>query len=69
LDWGPEPLKRVPKPLRSDHPHAELLKRKSLPYKCRCLTDWQKAGLIPSLNALVPPALPIWRILDRWFPG
>ena len=68
-DWGPEPLKRVPKPYDPDHPQAELLKRKSLAVHMPLPADWQTAGLIPSLNALVPPVLPVWRILDRWFPG
>ena len=29
-DWGGEPLKRVPKPFDQDHPHTDLLKRKSM---------------------------------------
>lgn len=28
-DYGPEPLKRVPKPYDADHPHGDLLRRKS----------------------------------------
>jgi uncharacterized protein (TIGR02453 family) len=68
-DWGPAPLKRVPKPYDPDHPNADLLKRKSLTIQVPFPTDWKKAGLLPSLNALVPPALPIWRILDQSFPG
>lgn len=68
-DWGPDPLKRVPKPYDPDHPHAELLKRKAFAVHAPLPEDWQARGLIPSLNALVPPMLPIWRILDRTFPG
>jgi hypothetical protein len=59
----------VPKPFDPDHPHAELLKRKAFAVHAPLPADWQTAGLIPSLNALVLPMLPIWRILDRWFPG
>jgi uncharacterized protein (TIGR02453 family) len=68
-DWGPEPLKRVPKPYDADHPHAELLKRKAFAVHAPLPKDWQARGLIPSLNALVPAMLPIWRMLDRTFPG
>jgi uncharacterized protein (TIGR02453 family) len=68
-DWGPEPLKRVPKPYDADHPHAELLKRKAFAVHAPLPEDWQARGLIPSLNALVPAMLPIWRMLDRTFPG
>jgi uncharacterized protein (TIGR02453 family) len=68
-DWGPDPLKRVPKPYDADHPHAELLKRKSFAIHAPLPSDWQSRGVLPSLGALVPPMLPIWRILDRTFPG
>lgn len=29
-NWGDAPLKRVPNPYEKNHPHADLLKRKSL---------------------------------------
>lgn len=68
-EWGSAPLKRVPKPYDPDHPHAGLLKRKSLIIDVPLPPDWPSAGLLPSLAALVPTALPVWRILDRTFPG
>jgi uncharacterized protein (TIGR02453 family) len=68
-DWGPPPLKRVPKPYAPDHPHAGLLKRKAFAIHAPLPEGWQDAGLLPSLNALVPPMLPIWRILDETFAG
>ncbi len=68
-DWGPEPLKRVPKPYDADHPHAELLKRKSLTIHVPFPSDWETTGLLSSLNGLIAPAMPIWRIFDRTFPG
>lgn len=68
-DWGPEPLKRVPKPYDADHPHADLLKRKSFTVHAPFPPDWQTKGLLPSLTSLVPKALPVWRILDESFPG
>lgn len=66
-DWGPAPLKRVPKPFDSDHPHAELMKRKAFALSAPLPEDWETRGLLPSLNAMVPPLLPIWRRLDGHF--
>lgn len=68
-DWGPEPLKRVPKPYDADHPHADLLRRKAFALDVALPEGWQDAGLLSSLNALIAPMLPVWRILDRSFPG
>jgi hypothetical protein len=58
----------VPKPYDADHPQAELLKRKAFAVHIAA-GGLAGPGLIPSLNALVPAMLPIWRILDRTFPG
>lgn len=66
-DWGPPPLKRVPKPHDPDHPHADLLKRKAFAVHAPLPEDWREAGLLPSLNALVPPMLPIWKRLSAAF--
>lgn len=68
-DWGPEPLKRVPRPHDAEHPHAEWLKRKAFVVHAPLPGDWEGAGLLPSLNAQVPSFLPVWRVLDRTFPG
>ncbi|MEJ6390106.1 DUF2461 domain-containing protein [Gymnodinialimonas ulvae] len=68
-DWGPDPLKRVPKPFDADHPHADLLKRKAFTLSRDVPDGWQDAGLLRSLNALIPPLLPAWSILNETFPG
>jgi uncharacterized protein (TIGR02453 family) len=51
-DWGPEPLKRVPKPFDPDHPHAELLKRKSWPCTCPCLQIGKRRASSPASTPL-----------------
>ncbi len=68
-DWGPDPLKRVPKPFDQDHPHADLLKRKAFAVNTDLAAGWDKTGLLKTLNAMVPALLPIWTILDETFPG
>lgn len=67
--WGPDPLKRVPKPYDQDHPQAELLKRKSFILHASLPEDWEAKGALPTLNAMVPHFLPLWRKLDAAFPG
>ncbi len=67
--WGAEPLKRVPKPYDPDHPHADLLRRKGLTIGAPLPDGWQARGLLPTLNAMAPKLLPIWRLLDSAFPG
>ena len=59
-DWGAPPLKRVPKPYDPDHPHGELLKRKSLTVGCELPDDWRDRGLVPSVNACARGLLPVW---------
>jgi uncharacterized protein (TIGR02453 family) len=66
-DWGPEPLKRVPKPWDEDYPHADLLRRKAFALEAPLHADWEARGLLSSMNALLPPMLPLWRILGRAF--
>ena len=68
-DWGPEPLKRVPKPFDQDHPHADLLKRKAFALRAELPAGWDDKGLLKSLGTLVPSLMPTWRILDDTFPG
>lgn len=67
--WGPDPLKRVPKPFDQDHPHADLLKRKALTLTTDLPEGWQDTGLLKSLNKMIPAILPTWKILDQTFPG
>ncbi len=68
-DWGPDPLKRVPKPFSPDHPHAELLKRKSFALTADLPTNFAEVGLLKTLDTLIRPLLPVWKILDETFPG
>jgi hypothetical protein len=66
-DWGPAPLKRVPKPFDPDHAHGDLLKRKGLTVSAPLPADWRDAGLLPTLNRMVPVLLPIWQAFDSTF--
>lgn len=63
--WGVAPLKRVPKPYAPDHPHGNLLKRKSLVLEAPPRSDWRDAGLIPALRATAEGFLPLWRLLSQ----
>jgi uncharacterized protein (TIGR02453 family) len=66
-DWGPEPLKRVPKPWDEGHPQADLLRRKAFAVHAPLPEAWEARGLLPSMTALLPPMLPVWRFLDGAF--
>lgn len=68
-DWGSDPLKRVPKPFDPDHPHAELLKRKSFAITTDLAAGWQDEGLLKTLNQMIPSIKPVWEILDESFPS
>ena len=64
-DWGPAPLKRVPKPFEQDHPQSELLKRKALAVSVDMPKDWEQQGLVKAVNGQVADLLPIYEI---WAP-
>ena len=64
-DWGPEPLKNVPKPYAPDHPHAELLKRKALAVSAPMPGDWRAAGLVKATLETARGVLPVWEMFDR----
>ena len=64
-DWGPAPLKRVPKPYDSDHAHADLLKRKSLTITAPLPTNWRDAGVLPNVAVLCSALMPIWTLLNE----
>ncbi|WP_167766831.1 DUF2461 domain-containing protein [Jannaschia formosa] len=57
---GPEPLRRVPKPYAPDHPHRDLLRRKSLALGMPLPRGWRAEGdglvtaLLDRLEALMP---------------
>ena len=63
-DWGPEPLKRVPKPYAPDHHHGELLKRKALAMHAPLPDDWRDRGVVTSADAVAKALLPIWKLLE-----
>jgi len=58
-DWGPEPLKRVPKPYDQDHPHADLLKRKALAVTGPIPNTWRDTGLVKAINTRITDLLPV----------
>ncbi|MEM1077958.1 MAG: DUF2461 domain-containing protein [Pseudomonadota bacterium] len=64
-DWGPAPLKRVPKPYDADHPHGELLKRKSLIFHVPAPSDWrsQPGGLVSALRSSFAMVAPLAELL------
>lgn len=64
-DFGPEPLKRVPKPYPQDHPQADLLRRKSLFVKSDMPEGWASDGLLKTMKAQAQSLLPVWSWLDH----
>lgn len=64
-NWGPAPLKRVPKPFDPDHPQGDLLRRKALALDADLPADWRAAGLTASVDRVAAALLPVWRILDQ----
>ena len=64
-DWGPEPLKRVPKPYDPDHVHAEFLKRKTLPVSIPMPEDLRALGLLKAINGRAKDLMPVWEMFDR----
>ncbi|MBM2575287.1 DUF2461 domain-containing protein [Jannaschia sp. Os4] len=48
-DFGPEPLKRVPKPYDPDHPHGDLLRRKSVVVLGGLPEGWRADGLVAGI--------------------
>ncbi len=66
-DYGPPPLKRVPKPYDPDHPQAELLKRKGIAVSAPLPQGWRSDGLIKSTLAAAEQLRPVWHWLDGVF--
>lgn len=67
-DFGPEPLKRVPKPFDADHPHGDLLRRKSLAIAMPLAIGWRDTddGLVAALTDRIEALAPFRRFLaDR----
>lgn len=63
-DWGPEPLKKVPKPYDADHPHGALLKRKALAVSAPLGDDWRDAGVVKATLGRIEGLMPVWRMFD-----
>lgn len=63
-DWGPEPLKKVPKPYAADHPHEGLLRRKGLTLSAPLPSDWREIGVMKATLANVRAVLPVWEMFD-----
>ena len=61
--WGPEPLKRVPKPYDPAHPHSDLLKRKALAVTAPMGESWRETGVLKTTLARADAFLPLWRAL------
>ncbi|SDY31520.1 TIGR02453 family protein [Jannaschia faecimaris] len=67
-DIGPDPLKRVPKPYDQDHPHADLMRRKSLALSMPLVEGWRDSseGLLAALTDRIEALAPFRRFLaDR----
>jgi len=64
-DWGPDPLKNVPKPYDADHPHAALLKRKALAISAPIPDDWRDTGVLKASVQVAKGLLPLWEIFDK----
>jgi len=62
-DWGAEPLKRVPKPYDADHPHGDLLRRKSFTLHYDLPEGWRAAGLVKACGDGVKAMLPLAEVL------
>ena len=68
-DWGPPPLKRVPKPYAPDHPQADLLRRKALAITAALPPTWRDTGLVDAIGTLATALKPVWSELDRTLAG
>lgn len=64
-DYGPPPLKKVPKPYAPDHPHGDLLRRKGLILSRDVDADWRARGLFDAVAEGYARFLPVTRLLDR----
>lgn len=65
-NWGDAPLKRAPKPYEQDHPHADLLKRKSLILHAKMDDGWHgdAGGLANALRARFEGTKPLRDVLN-----
>jgi uncharacterized protein (TIGR02453 family) len=65
VEIGPAPLKRVPKPYAPDHPHADLMRRKSLALGLGLPEGWRAGGdgLVAAIVAQMERLLPFQRFM------
>ncbi len=63
-DWGPAPLKRVPKPYEQDHPQADMLRRKALAVTCDLKPDWRETGIVAAIDTKAKDLLPVYKRLS-----
>lgn len=65
-EWGEAPLKKVPAPYPAAHPHADLLRRRSLILDAPLGPGWNSKGqpLPRAIMSRCASLLPVWRILD-----
>ena len=64
-DWGPEPLRNVPKPYEPGHPHAELLKRKALAISAPMPDDWRDVGVLKASVHVAKGLRPLWEMFEK----
>ncbi|KIT16711.1 DUF2461 domain-containing protein [Jannaschia aquimarina] len=64
---GPDPLKRVPKPYAPEHPHGDLLRRKSFALGGPLPEGWRETGdgLVAALTDRFEALLPVREVLIR----
>ncbi len=64
-DHMAEPLTRVPRPYAADHPHGDLLRRKSLLAMRSLGRDWLPGpdGMVPALIDAMRPMMPLHTLL------
>lgn len=62
--WGEPPLKKVPAPYAADHPHAGLMRHRSLILDAPLGEDWRDKGLLEAIIDRCTAMLPVWRLLD-----
>ena len=63
-DWGPAPLKRVPKPYGPDHPQGALLRRKALIVQAPLGESWRaEDDLIGAIRRTAQGLLPLTRLI------
>lgn len=64
-DYGPEPLKRVPKPFDPAHPHGDLLRRKGFALGASLSDDWRSSGLLKRMNETAKAYRPLWSLIHE----